>query len=90
MRSVLTRCSNTSSKSLNLNTIFQLLKLKSMPCAWKLTPLLQEETQTIMLTDEYSENSASDMHSSDELMNEELGVSIGLSKSQSRRIDWVF
>ena len=26
----------------------------------------------------------------DELMNEELGVSVGLSKSQSRRIDWVF
>ena len=61
-----------------------------MPCAWKLTPLPQEETQTIMLTDEYSDDSTSDMDSSDELMNEELGVSIGLSKSESRRIDWVF
>lgn len=43
-----------------------------------------------MLTDEYSDDSTSDMDSSDELMNEELGVSIGLSKSESRRIDWVF
>lgn len=32
----------------------------------------------------------SDASEDDDLMNEELGVMYGLSKSQERRIDWVF
>ena len=47
--------------------------------------------QVAIEDDAVSESSSEEEpDSDDDLMNEELGVSVGLSKSQSRRIDWVF
>ena len=37
-----------------------------------------------------SDSESSESEDSDFEMNEDLGVSVGLSKGQSRRIDWVF
>lgn len=54
----------------------------------KLTRLAQEIQETFEVMSSESESSESE--DSDFEMNEELGVSIGLSKGQSRRIDWVF
>lgn len=54
----------------------------------KLTRLTQDMQETFEVLS--SESDSSESEDSDFEMNEELGVSIGLSKGQSRRIDWVF